>query len=273
EVIQPGAGLPVRGMELFTPTLRTEQAGDGSSVPSYTGGSWRRVASGIRGRTYHNLAALLPDGRVLIGGHAPLPNGYGAPRTTPGGFSNGFRDASFEIYSPPYLFWGPRPRITGVDRSLRTGGEVVITTPDAAETQTVVLVRNTAITHLVDGDQRTVELRVTERSGRTVRAVLPDSSVLPPGGYMLFTTSSSDRGLIPSVSRQVFVDAPVPAWVDGGPASSEGAARGTGARALPRVPGRSLPATGGTGPAVAGVVLLASGLTLFRLTRRRISAG
>lgn len=275
EVIQPGAGLPVRSMELFTPTVRAQTAGDGSSVSGYAGGTWRKVANGIRGRTYHNLAALLPDGRVLIGGHAPLPNGYGFPRTTPGGFSNGFRDASFEIYSPPYLFWGPRPRITAVDQALRTGQAVVITTPDAADTETVVLVRNTAITHLVDGDQRTVELRITGRNDNTVTAALPDDrAVLPAGPYMLFTTKSADRGLIPSVARQVFVDAVVPAWASRVAPGGGGTGAGIPARPDRSAPSPNLPATGGAGPVVAGVAAFGWGLALRRLTRRgRPAAG
>ncbi|MBC7530381.1 MAG: hypothetical protein H7318_02320 [Oligoflexus sp.] len=52
-------------------------------------------------RLYHSTVILLPDGRVLsIGG------GLGAAFNT---------HKNMEIYSPPYLFKGPRPRLTSKD--------------------------------------------------------------------------------------------------------------------------------------------------------------
>ena len=74
---------------------------------------------------------------MLVGGHAPIPNGYGAPQTTPGGFSNGFRDPSFEIFSPPYLFWGPRPTITRAPHLVRYGSTITIGPQD--EGKSIVL--------------------------------------------------------------------------------------------------------------------------------------
>ena len=48
--------------------------------------TWRTDAEGKRLRTYHNTAVLLPDGRVLVGGHAPLSNAQPeATCTRPGG--------------------------------------------------------------------------------------------------------------------------------------------------------------------------------------------
>src|SRR5206468_10919262 len=59
EVVSPGSGNAVRQAELYDPKT----------------GQWTPMASAHHGRTYHNTAALLPDGRVLVGGHAPIPNG------------------------------------------------------------------------------------------------------------------------------------------------------------------------------------------------------
>ena len=126
--------------------------------------------------------------------------------TTPGGFSNGSRDPTFEIYSPPYLFWGSRPTITSAPRTVGYGRSITIGTPDAANIDSVVLVRNTAITHLTDGDQREVALRILSRTGSSITvAEPPNGAVAPPGPYMLFVDAKTAKGLVPSVSREVFV--------------------------------------------------------------------
>ena len=94
-VVGPGYELPVHQAELFNPVTNT----------------WTAMASGHRDRTYHNTAELLPDGSVLVGGHSPIPNGYGAQGTAPGGVTaNNEKDPSFEIYYPPY-FAAQRPTI------------------------------------------------------------------------------------------------------------------------------------------------------------------
>ena len=117
-----------------------------------------------RTRTYHNTAILLPTGQVLIGGHAPISTLDSYNTTLPGGFTDGFRNPSFEIYNPPYMYWGPQPRITSVSGNFARGASVTVTTPDATNIGSVVLVRNTALTHLVDGDQRPSNCR--SRRGR-----------------------------------------------------------------------------------------------------------
>ena len=60
--------------------------------------TWKTMASSRRPRLYHSSAILLPDGRVLLAGG--------------GAFGNAKNENSGEIYSPPYLFKGPRPTIT-----------------------------------------------------------------------------------------------------------------------------------------------------------------
>ena len=69
-----------------------------------------------------------------------------------------------------------------------------------------MLTRNTAMTHLVDADQRTVELPVVSRTGGTVTvAVTDNAAVLPDGPYVLFANKQYEQGETPSVGRQVFV--------------------------------------------------------------------
>ena len=56
--------------------------------------TWRTLAAQQNGRLYHGSAVLLLDGRVLVAGSG---------RVGPAPQFNG------EIFSPPYLFKGPRP--------------------------------------------------------------------------------------------------------------------------------------------------------------------
>jgi len=191
EVVGPGTGEPVAHVEIFDPETET----------------WRSGATATQMRAYHNTATLLPDGRVLVGGHAPIPTLYGAHQTLPGFSPNEGRDPTFEIYSPPYLFRGPRPEIVRADTSLAFGERTsIVTNVDASRISRVVLVRNPSVTHLVDGDQRTVELRVAARNGRTLLVdPPPNGNVAPPGPYMLFVIEEGSEGPVPSEAAQVFL--------------------------------------------------------------------
>ena len=118
-VDMPGAERALRRAEIFTPNA------------DQTGGSWQKAAIAHNGRTYHNNAVLLPDGRVLVGGHDPIANAYTFMHTNPAipgvrTFANNFKDASFEIYSPPYLFRGPRPVIGGVSSNVVSPGSSLL---------------------------------------------------------------------------------------------------------------------------------------------------
>ena len=200
EVVSPGTEIPVQQAEIFDPAT----------------GKWTAAAMQNHPRTYHNTAVLLPDGRVLVGGHAPIPTLYTKNLDLPGPFSPNHRDPSFEIFSPPYLFRGPRPTITAAPNSIGWGHTITIATPDAARIDHAVLARNTSLTHLVDGDQRSVILPVVSRTPGTVTlAEPPNSSIAPAGPYLLFLDGSSAKGLVPSVAAQLFVGAPLPNWAHG----------------------------------------------------------
>jgi hypothetical protein len=174
--------------------------------------------SASHGRTYHNTAVLLPDARVLIGGHAPI-NAFYTLQTDAGraaGLSGQEADSTFQIYSPPYLSYRgangklvARPTILSSDATATWGRALHVTSTDARQIGKVVLVRNASITHLTDADQRSVELRVLSMSGRQLTLAVPRPSVLPPGPYMLFVERSVRAGgqtrYVPSVARPVRV--------------------------------------------------------------------
>ena len=210
EVVNPGAESPIRGTELFTPTV--------DAAGRYTGGRWAKVGDQARKRTYHNGAMLLPDGSVLIGGHAPISAGYaqntdfpGVDGVRPG--TNNHHDPSFQVWQPPYVNDPGRPVVSGIAAAGRT---LVVHTRDAARIASVVLMRNTAETHSIDGDARTVSLPVLARNAAagTVTVALPTTTnVLPNGPYLLFANKSKTAdlsgrdaaALLPSVGKPLFV--------------------------------------------------------------------
>jgi hypothetical protein len=192
EVVGPGTEIGIQQAELFDPATST----------------YRPLARQHAPRTYHNTAALLPSGEVLVGGHAPISTLYLNNTTLPGGFApHDGRDPSFEVYRPPYLFRGPQPKIRKVRSRFdyaKTYG--VRTDVPAEEIDRVVLMRFASVTHLVDGGQRAIELPVKKR-GRKLLLVTapPKGAVAPPGPYMLFVVRQTDRGPVPSVARTVMV--------------------------------------------------------------------
>ena len=192
DVLDPGSAAAVRTPEIYDP--RT--------------GSWRTVAATARDRVYHNTAALLPDGRVLVGGNVPHTAHYFKHdnQTTR---SNNFRDATFEIFEPPYLFRGKRPVIRRVT-PVRAGRALKLALGSrrkAARISEVTLVRLGANTHAMDGDLRSVKLAHVARRASVV-AQLPrggDGRLLPPGPYYVFALRESAEGPVPSVARTVLI--------------------------------------------------------------------
>src|SRR5437016_12320989 len=98
-----------------------------------------------------------------------------------------------EIYSPAYLLNpdgspATRPTITGTFSSvIGYGSAFQVQPPDAANISNVVLMRNGAVTHAFDMDQRYVGLSFTAGTGvRTVTAP-PNRHCAPARYYMRFT--------------------------------------------------------------------------------------
>ncbi|AZT82613.1 DUF1929 domain-containing protein [Marinobacter sp. NP-4(2019)] len=191
-VVAPGLEGPIMTAERFDPDT----------------GTWTEMAMGKRPRTYHNTAVLLPDGRVLIGGHAPINTAYLSHINLEdfGLSPNDGRDPSFEIYTPPYAMRNDRPEILSAPENLSPGDEFTIQVDQAGAIDKVLLIRRTVMTHLIDGDQRAVELPVQSRNGRNLRLTMPaTSSVVPAGKYMLFASKNTDEGRVPSVAAPVTV--------------------------------------------------------------------
>jgi hypothetical protein len=153
-------------------------------------GAWTTMATANVVRVYHSTTGLLADGRVLSTGSG----GGGAT------YQN-----SYEIYSPPYLFQGPRPSYGLRSNVVRYNSSFTVTTPEAASIRKVHLIRLAASTHAFDPGQRLRSLVFQAAAdGRSLTATAPLSGkIAPPGPYMLFVVNAAG---VPSVGQIVRVD-------------------------------------------------------------------
>ncbi len=149
-------------------------------------GAWTTLASNAVTRIYHSTTLLLPDGRVLHSGSGD----WGGPQP---------EERSYEIFSPPYLFRGPRPIITGVTPSeVAYGQTLFVETPDGAGIAKVTFIRLSSVTHAADMGQRLVPLSFTPVSGGLSVFIPASPNIAPPGPYMLFLVNGNG---VPAVGR------------------------------------------------------------------------
>lgn len=160
---QDGDDDPVYDAELYDPASN----------------SWSLLAPQQRARMYHSTALLLPDGRVLSAGGDDEKSPEGEPQNTA------------EVYSPPYLFRGPRPTIGSAPSEATHGAEIVVESPDAKDVARMTMVRLGSVTHSVNFDQRFVELGFERHGKDRLVATMPEAARAPPGWYMLFVLSES----------------------------------------------------------------------------------
>jgi len=168
-----GVGVAVLQPEMWSPATQV----------------FTKMASMVSPRLYHSTAMLLPDGRVLTAGGGRF-NGVNEPTD----------QLSAEIYSPPYLFKGPRPAIGSAPSAVSYATNFSVVTPDPTQISSVALIALGVVTHAFDQNQRYVPLTFQQATGGlTVQA--PNSpNLAPPGYYMLFIISSNG---VPSVASMV----------------------------------------------------------------------
>jgi hypothetical protein len=158
-------------------------------------GHWTPVAKSQVARLYHSTAVLLPDGRVVAAGGNPDGGTHVQWDQDPE------EEMRLEVYSPPYLFKGPRPTIGAVPGEWTYGQAVAITSPQAGQLRWAQLIRPCVTTHSFDGSQRLVDLPITSQAAGVVKVQVTDNpNLAPPGWYMLFLVS---RDGVPSVASWV----------------------------------------------------------------------
>jgi hypothetical protein len=143
-------------------------------------------------RPYHQVALLLPDGRVWNAGGAPV---------------DGVWSVSAQFFSPGYLFAGSRPTVSAAPTVGGYGSSITIPTPDAPAISSnpsgwrVSLVRLMNTTHHYDANQRLVWLQITNIGSSSITVSAPiNANIAPPGDYMVFLLNPSG---VPSVGRVV----------------------------------------------------------------------
>ena len=147
---------------------------------------WTPMAAQAEERGYHSTALLLPDGRIMSAGDD-------------GPSDLGGESDEIEVFSPPYLFKGPRPQITSAPDAVPYGSAFGVGTPDD-DVAKAVLVAPGATTHANDMHQRLVPLAMTRTAGGLQLTAPANTSIAPPGHYMLFLVDSAG---VPSVARFV----------------------------------------------------------------------
>ncbi|MDQ0952257.1 hypothetical protein QFZ24_006180 [Streptomyces phaeochromogenes] len=146
---------------------------------------FKRVADPLVGRNYHSGSILLPDGRVMFFGSDSLYADKG--NTKPGKF-----EQRVEIYTPPYLYQGSRPSLSGGPKTIERGGTGTFTSQHASSIKSARLIRPSASTHVTDVDQRSIALDFT-KTKNGIEVTIPKSrNLVESGWYMLFVTD--DQG-------------------------------------------------------------------------------
>ncbi|MEV6342897.1 galactose oxidase early set domain-containing protein [Actinoplanes sp. NPDC051851] len=173
-VFETGGGLhnradPVYEASMYDPASNTFTAG---------------MATDPVPRTYHSSAFLLPDGRVMSVGDNP---------------GNGTFDMRISVYSPPYLFKGARPQITGLSGTNWAYGTSPTITVDKPILK-AELIRPAAVTHSSDPNQRFIDLPMTVNGNTVGLNLTSNPNLAPPGWYMLFVVGTDG---VPSVAKWV----------------------------------------------------------------------
>ncbi|MFK7810791.1 MAG: PA14 domain-containing protein [Saprospiraceae bacterium] len=142
--------------------------------------TWTDMAPMATPRNYHSIALLLSDGRIFVAG---------------GGLCNtcSTNHPDAEIFSPPYLFnsngtLATRPVINFAPPTANYNS--TITANMNSGVSSFALVRNSAVTHSTNNEQRRIPVAATNLGGNQYQLSIPNKNILPPGNYMLFAMNA-----------------------------------------------------------------------------------
>jgi hypothetical protein len=152
ETESDAAGFPA---EIWSPETKKWATVSGRSVPL----------------TSDSIALLLPDGRIFV--------------------SDSDDENNAAIFSPPYLFKGARPVITGAPGFLSYGASAFIETQDSDSIAGVSLVRTGPVSRSFSEDQRFIPLSFHQVHDGIEITVPQNANLAPPGSYLLFLLNNS----------------------------------------------------------------------------------
>ena len=158
--------------------------------------SFSRAADPITGRDYHSGGILLPNGSVLTLGGNPL---FGNKQdTTPQTFNQ-----EIDVYFPPYMFRGTRPRIEEAPTVMEPGHRYIVSVSQPSDIQHLRLMRPDNPTHVTDVNARSIAVPFKRVGGNDLDITIPsNANLIPPSYYMLFAVNRSG---IPSTAAWVRV--------------------------------------------------------------------
>lgn len=149
-------------------------------------GTWTTLASNSVSRVYHSTTLLLKDGRVL--------------HTGSGDASGAVDHFDAELFSPPYLFKGARPKISSGPSTVNYTETFFVGTVDPAAIARVTWIRLGSVTHAFDMNQRFNELAFVRVTGGLNVTAPASRNLAPPGHYLLFILNGKG---VPSSARVV----------------------------------------------------------------------
>jgi hypothetical protein len=170
------SGKPVHVAELWDPVTEV----------------WTKLAAEDVDRCYHGTTVLLPDATVLSAG-----GGEFAVGSEPNDPQHSHRNA--QIFHPPYLFHGPRPKIASAPEEIAYG-ETFPLKISGSDVGKVTWIRLPSVTHASDQSQRFNVLEFRCDDGCLTIAAPQGPEICPPGHYMLFVLSKAG---VPSLARIV----------------------------------------------------------------------
>lgn len=161
---------------------------------------------------YHNVALLLPDGRVFAGGGNNPSLGSGTD----------LNQREFELFRPAYMDVD-RPEFVSVPEDVGYGESFTVAVDDPNVIDTISMISLGSVTHHTDAGNRYVRLGFERASDGTLSVRAPrDGNIMPPGWVMLFVVD----GDVPSVAAMVRVGEPTDDG--GGEGGEEGGGEGGG---------------------------------------------
>ena len=194
-----GGGLGGQGFNDLTPgqPVHTAELWDPAD------GQWTELAAEQVDRCYHSTAVLLPDGSVLSAG-----GGEYRPTTAldPNDPFDSHPDG--QVFSPPYLFKGPRPVITNAPVTVDHGTTFQVDTAQAADVAKITMIGLSSVTHSFNMNQHINVLAFKPSAGGLAVTAPATPNVCPPGHYLLFLISKLG---VPSVAKVIQVQ-----WSPGG---------------------------------------------------------